>query len=544
MGDKHISVLLIEDNPGDARFIREMLAEVENPTFDLQHAERLSTGLERLAVGGIDVILLDLLLPESQGLVAFRQVYAQAPEVPIVVLTILGNETLALQTVQEGAQDYLVKGQVDGNLLARSMRYALERKRAAEEVRHHLERVEALREIDRAITSTLDLTEVLNIILEELERVIPYHSAGIFLFSADTAKLSAGRGFPDMGRALQVSFPVEEDALARQLLREKRPLVLVDAQADKRFRARGGTEYVRSWIGVPLIAKGEALGLLTIDHREPGVYDEKSAEVAQDFAGQVAMAIDNARLYQEAQRELAERKRVEEELRQSYTKLQRTLEATVNALVSAVEMKDPYTAGHQRRVAQLAPAIAQEMGFSEEQINGIYIAAIIHDVGKINVPVEILSKPSKLSEAEFGLIRTHPQVGHDILDVPAEILGEPGGLSELELNLIRTHPQVGHDVLKEIDFPWPVAQIVLQHHERMDGSGYPQGLSGEEILLEARILAVADVVEAMASHRPYRPAYGLDKALDEISQNAGVLYDPGVVDACLRLFTKKGFSFK
>jgi HD-GYP domain-containing protein (c-di-GMP phosphodiesterase class II) len=207
-------------------------------------------------------------------------------------------------------------------------------------------------------------------------------------------------------------------------------------------------------------------------------------------------------------------------------------------------MRDPYTAGHQRRVAQLAPAIAQEMGFSEEQINGIYIAAIIHDVGKINVPVEILSKPSKLSEAEFGLIRTHPQVGHDILDVPAEILGEPGGLSELELNLIRTHPQVGHDVLKEIDFPWPVAQIVLQHHERMDGSGYPQGLSGEEILLEARILAVADVVEAMASHRPYRPAYGLDKALDEISQNAGVLYDPGVVDACLRLFTKKGFSFK
>ncbi len=386
------------------------------------------------------------------------------------------------------------------------------RQRAEKEIRRHLERIEALREIDRAIASTLNLPEVLDIILEELERVIPYDTAGIFLFSDGVARLTAGRGFPDMERALQVAFPVKEDALTRELLQEKHPLVLADAQADERFLSRGGTEYARSWIGVPLIAKGGTVGLLTIDHREPGVYDKGRVEMAQAFASQVAIAIENARLYQEAQQELAQREQAEEGLRQSLERLQRALEGTVNVLVSTIEMKDPYTAGHQRRVTQLACAVAQEMGLPEERIEGLRVAGLIHDLGKINVPAEILSKPGALSDLEYGLIRAHPQIGYDIL--------------------------------KTTDFPWPVAEIVLQHHERLDGSGYPQGLAGEEIRLEARILAVADVVEAMASFRPYRPAHGIDKALEEISQNRGVLYDPEVVDVCLRLFTEKGFKFE
>jgi PAS domain S-box-containing protein/putative nucleotidyltransferase with HDIG domain len=211
-------------------------------------------------------------------------------------------------------------------------------------------------------------------------------------------------------------------------------------------------------------------------------------------------------------RDITERKQAEEELKQSFEKLQRIFEGTVHALASAVEMRDPYTAGHQRRVANLACAIAKEMGLSEEQISGLRMAGLIHDIGKISVPVQILSKR--------------------------------GGLNDLEFDMIKTHPQVGHDILKTIEFPWPVAQIVLQHHERMDGSGYPAGLSGEGILMEARILSVADVVEAMASHRPYRSALGVDKALEEISQNRGVLYDPEVVDACLKLFTEKGFTFE
>jgi len=209
--------------------------------------------------------------------------------------------------------------------------------------------------------------------------------------------------------------------------------------------------------------------------------------------------------------DITERKRAEEELRRSFEELRRSFEGTVHVLASAIEMRDPYTAGHQRRVSELACAIANEMGLPGEQIEGIRMAGLIHDIGKINVPAEILSKPTQLTEIEFGLIRVHPQVGYN--------------------------------VLKAVEFPWPVADIVLEHHERMDGSGYPQGLSGEEIILEARILGVTDVVEAMASHRPYRPAHGIDKALEEISENRDILYDPEVVDACLKLFTEKGFTF-
>jgi putative nucleotidyltransferase with HDIG domain len=205
-----------------------------------------------------------------------------------------------------------------------------------------------------------------------------------------------------------------------------------------------------------------------------------------------------------------EHKRVTKELQRSYDDLRQTFIATVNALASTVEMKDPYTAGHQQWVTRLACAIAKEMGLPEEQIEGIRMAGLIHDIGKINIPAEILTKP--------------------------------GHLSEIQYNMVKIHPQVGCDILREIKFPWPVAQIVLQHHERMDGSGYPQGLSGEKIILEARILAVADTVEAMSSHRSYRAAHGKEMALDEISRNRGTLYDPEVVDVCLRLF-EKGFRF-
>ena len=191
-------------------------------------------------------------------------------------------------------------------------------------------------------------------------------------------------------------------------------------------------------------------------------------------------------------------------------RLERTLDATVHALATAVESRDPYTAGHQKRVADLALAIAKEMEMAEEQANGVYIGAIIHDIGKIMVPAEILSKPSRLTKAEFELIKAHPEVGYDIL--------------------------------KAIEFQWPIAQIVLQHHERMDGSGYPAGLKDQQILPQARILAVADTVEAMASHRPYRPALGLEKALQEISNNSG-RYDEQVVQACLQLFAKGAFEF-
>jgi putative nucleotidyltransferase with HDIG domain len=209
--------------------------------------------------------------------------------------------------------------------------------------------------------------------------------------------------------------------------------------------------------------------------------------------------------------DITERKQAEE-LQQTFERLRITLDGTVHALAATAETTDPYTAGHQQRVARLAGAIAREMGLSEKQIDGLTVAGTLHDIGKIYVPPSILSRPGKLSEIEFSLIKAHPVVGHDIL--------------------------------KTVEFPWPIAEIVMQHQERLDGSGYPRGLRGDDILIEARILCVADVVEAMSSHRPYRPALGIDKALDEITAGRGTQYDPDVVDACLRLFNEKGFIFE
>jgi len=209
--------------------------------------------------------------------------------------------------------------------------------------------------------------------------------------------------------------------------------------------------------------------------------------------------------------DISQRKRTEEELRQTSLRLQRAIEGAINAVALTTEIRDPYTAGHQHRVAKLACSIGRELGLSNEQIEGVRVAGTLHDIGKIYVPAEILSRP--------------------------------GRLRQNEINLVRDHAQVGYDLLSTIEFPWPVAKIVLQHHERINGSGYPLGLSGDEILIEAQIMSVADVVEAMASHRPYRPALSIEEALLEISQQRGVLYSPEAVDACIKVFTQKGFKF-
>ncbi|ACR79836.1 HD domain-containing phosphohydrolase [Kosmotoga olearia] len=202
-------------------------------------------------------------------------------------------------------------------------------------------------------------------------------------------------------------------------------------------------------------------------------------------------------------RDITENKKV-------HFELQETLRGAIRVLGKIVEKKDPYTAGHQHRVSILANKIAKELNLPEDRVTAVAMAGLVHDIGKISIPSEILVKP--------------------------------GSLTPIEWQIIKSHPEAGYEILKEIKFPWPIADIVLQHHERMDGSGYPKGLKNGEILLEARILAVADVVEAMSSHRPYRPALGIDNALEEIDKNAGKLYDPDVVQACLKIF-KEGFSF-
>ena len=215
----------------------------------------------------------------------------------------------------------------------------------------------------------------------------------------------------------------------------------------------------------------------------------------------------NLNLKQENQ----ERKTAEKKLNESWKRISEAMEGTVRAMASLIEIKDPYTAGHQKRVANLAFVIAKEMKISENRIEGLHIAGNLHDIGKIYLPSEFLSKPGKLSRAEFDIIKTHPIIAYDIL--------------------------------KSVKFPWKIDEIVLQHHERLNGSGYPYKLRGRKIILEARILAVADTVEAMSSHRPYRPALGIKEALEEITLNRGRLYDPKVVDACIKVFKQKKFKF-
>lgn len=210
--------------------------------------------------------------------------------------------------------------------------------------------------------------------------------------------------------------------------------------------------------------------------------------------------------------DISDRVRAEEKQRASANALRKTLFSTIEVICKIVEARDPYTSGHEERVGALAMAIAHEMGLSEDRIEGVRVAAAIHDIGKLHVPIEILSRPGKLSDAEFAIIKTHPQVGYDILS--------------------------------GFEFPWPIAIIAHQHHERMDGSGYPNALRGDDILLEARVLTVADVVESMSSHRPYRPAHTLEESLAEIEQHRGTRFDPMAVDACLKLFREKGYKLE
>jgi len=210
-------------------------------------------------------------------------------------------------------------------------------------------------------------------------------------------------------------------------------------------------------------------------------------------------------------RDITQRKHAVDELQRSYEQTQKILTATIDTLARAAEKRDPYTAGHQQRVAQLARAIAATMRYPKNSVDGLYLAGVVHDIGKIHIPAEILTKPTTLTE--------------------------------LELNIMKTHSQVGYDILKDIEFPWPIATIILQHHERINGSGYPLEIRGDAILKESRIIAVADVVEAMSSHRPYRPARSMKSTLEHLQKNRSILYDPQVVDVCLTLFRNNMFKF-
>jgi PAS domain S-box-containing protein len=275
-------------------------------------------------------------------------------------------------------------------------------------------------------------------------------------------------------------------------IRSREVQVIQDIANDTRmapWRVEALKRGYASVIALPLQNAGSMLGVLSLYASEPNGFGSEEVSLLTELAGDLSYGVTALR--------------IRDDRLVGLQRLERAMEDTVQAIASTLEMRDAYTAGHQRRVAVISQAIAKEMGLSDDRIHGLRLATIVHDLGKINIPAEILNRPGKLSAIEFAFIKTHPQVGYDIL--------------------------------KPVEFPWPIADIVLQHHERLDGSGYPNGLKGDAILLEARILAVADVVESMTSHRPYRPALGLDVALAEIQEGSGKLYDPVVVEACVKL---------
>ncbi len=319
---------------------------------------------------------------------------------------------------------------------------------------------------------------------EYLQNLTTYANVSIVIWSPNLSITEVNQAFERLsglsrkeviGKQLEILFPAESR----------------DASLEHIKRAMGGENWDAVYI--PIATKDGAVRLVLWNSTNiPDRWGQLAATIAQGI-------------------DVTDHRQAEQRVRETLSMLREALGGIIRVVSATVETRDPFTAGHQKRVANLARAIAQEMGFSKDKVDALRMAGIIHDLGKVSIPAEILGKPSKLSEIEYKLIQVHPQIGHDIL--------------------------------KGIDFPWSVAEIVLQHHERINGSGYPRHLTGDAILMEARILAVSDVVESMTSNRSYRPNLGIDTALQEIEDNRGILYDADVVDVSLRLFREKGYRF-
>jgi PAS domain S-box-containing protein len=461
---EELRILIVEDVPADA-LLEERALRQAGLVFQAKRVETEDEFTAEVETFKPDAILADYNLPSFDGMAALAIAKEKCPEVPFIVVTgSLGDER-AVETLKQGATDYVLKD--------RLVKLPLAVKRALEEASEHARRKqaeEALRQSEERYRTMVNAvtTYTYSVDLQEGRAVSTEHSAGcIPITGYDPQDYESN---PLLWHSMiHPEDRAEVEATAGEVLAGGTPPPVEYRIVRRDMR----TVWVRNTM---------------VPHRNP-----EGTLLGYDGL------VEN----------IDERKRAEEQTRLSHQKLRVTFEKTISALASALEKRDAYTSGHQRRVSELAQAIGLEMGLPGEMIDGIRMSGVIHDLGKIAIPAEILSKPSRLSDTEFSLIKVHPQVGYDIL--------------------------------KDIEFPWPLADIIHQHHERIDGSGYPQGLSDGGILLEAKIMAVADVVEAIASHRPYRPALGIEKALEEIAGKKGVFYDPMAVDACLRLFCEKRF---
>lgn len=460
--DKHLRILMLEDIPTDAELIEYELRK-EGIAFTAKRVDRWDAFVSALSEFHPDIILSDYNLPDFNGLEALDVVRNNYPEIPVVMVTGALSDIEAVELIHAGARDYVLKDRLAR--LAPAVQRALSAE-LAERARNQAEN--ALRESEAKFRALVESTS---------DWIWEVDEHGKYTYSSPQVYDLLG-------------YPNEE------ILR-KSPFELMTPEDARRHR-----ELITS-----IAEKREGFHLLeNANLHKDGrvVFLESSGIPMLDSHG-------NLKGYRGINRDITERKEAEKERHAAAEKLEKTLLQTIEAIAATLEARDPYTAGHQRHVAALAQAIATEMGMSDANISGLYLAALIHDLGKISVPAEILNRPGELNPIEFELVKKHPQTGYDII--------------------------------KDIQFPLPIAQMVLQHHERLDGSGYPQQLTGEQILLESKILAVADVVDAMTAYRPYRPGLGIESALEEIVEHRGVLYDPSTVDICVMLFRENRFAF-
>ncbi|OEU67354.1 MAG: hypothetical protein BBJ57_10500 [Desulfobacterales bacterium PC51MH44] len=455
--DKPINVLIVDDSEDDGLLLIRQLKNGDfNPTYEqVDTAEAMSEALDKKTW---DVILCDYSMPSFSAAAALELYKEKGFDIPFIIVSGTIADEVAVAAMKAGAHDYIMK-----NNLARLSPAVV---RELREAKNRHERRQAAAQLRKS---------------EEKYRTL-------FEDSRDAIYISAAKGeLIDCNQSTLELFGYSREELIEMDTKN----IFVSADEYNRFQEK-------------IAQNGSA--------REFEAKLRKKDGTKMDclITATVRLAKDKSIWgYQGIIRDISELVASRSELEKTLKKLKKALRGTIQAMALTAETRDPYTAGHQHRVGDLACSIALEMEVQKDQIQGIHLAGVIHDIGKISVPGEILSKPGAISANEFGIIKEHCQVGYNIL--------------------------------KTVDFPWPIAKIVLQHHERMDGSGYPDGITGENIILGARILAVADVVEAMASHRPYRPALGIDMALREIRKNRDALYDPQVVDACLMLFNEKSY---